>query len=238
MGRHPGRGSLLPIGWPLTETSPSGLGCTRKSRRRLSLSVVVSFIRLRVAWRVVMEVVSFSQAGRVRGPGSGAGEVAPGSGTTGRQRSGGGAAGFPSSGEGVRERCGVRHGRPSSLNGSAALSAGPLALLTADVRAGTAATQRLPRHGRRPWRWSVMRVSPSCVTYRIGLIPEPKLSRCSSLSVSHPTTSWTLADHQLISGCQARGRSIPGQPLRRTPRGAVAGAGRMQARWCPGGSMC
>src|SRR6266581_2151529 len=64
-----------------------------------------------------------------------------------------------------------------------------------------------------------MRVSPSCVTYRIGLIPEPELSRCSSFSVSHPITSWTLADHHLISGCQARGRSIPGQPLRRTPAG-------------------
>jgi len=46
---------------------------------------VVSFISLRVALRGVMEVVSFSQAGRMRGPGSGAGEVAPGSGTTGRQ---------------------------------------------------------------------------------------------------------------------------------------------------------
>ena len=37
------------------------------------------------------------------------------------------------------------------------------------------------------------------------------------------------ADHQLTNGCQARGRSIPGQPLRRSPRGVVAGAGRRSA---------
>jgi len=54
-------------------------GLHPESRRKLSLSIVVSFISLRVALRVVMEVVSFSQAGRdartgVRRRGSGAGQ--------------------------------------------------------------------------------------------------------------------------------------------------------------------